>query len=101
MNLRIKQSLPLILGALPLKSGAAPEMRGTRFPHIVYSGTVIAAEAPLGVLPVTVDLGGAAVVAVTPVVLGAAVAVPEGEDAGLAGVGPGLGDARLLAAFGR
>ena len=32
-------------------------------------------------------------------VLGAAVAVPEGEDAGLAGVGPRLGDARLLAAF--
>ena len=34
-------------------------------------------------------------------VLGAAVAVPEGEDAGLAGVGPRLGDACLLAAFGR
>ena len=34
MNLRIKQSLPLIPGALPLKSGGAPEMRGTRFPHI-------------------------------------------------------------------
>ena len=67
----------------------------------LYSGAVIAAEAPLGVLPVTVDLCGAAVVAVTPVVLGAAVAVPEGEDAGLAGVGPRLGDARLLAAFGR
>ena len=35
MNLRIKQSLPLIPGALPLKSGGAPETRGTRFPHIV------------------------------------------------------------------
>ena len=34
MNLRIKQSLPLIPGALPLKSGGAPETRGTRFPHI-------------------------------------------------------------------
>ena len=34
MNLRIKQSLPLIPGALPLKSGGAPEIRGTRFPHI-------------------------------------------------------------------
>ena len=35
LNLRIKQSLPLIPGALPLKSGGAPETRGTRFPHIV------------------------------------------------------------------
>ena len=34
MNLRIKQSLPLIPGALPLKSGGAPDFRGTRFPHI-------------------------------------------------------------------
>ena len=39
MNLRIKQNLPLIPGALPLKSGGAPETRGTRFPYIDFVST--------------------------------------------------------------
>ena len=33
--------MPLIPGGLPLKSGGAPETRGTRFPHIDQVNLVI------------------------------------------------------------
>ena len=37
LNLRIKENLPLIPGALPLKSGGAPETIGTNFPYIALA----------------------------------------------------------------